>query len=248
MISSALNFVIASGVKLGADKLFQMVWGIVFDKLYLNGIRDANVDIESELFGAYQLNVREFLLFKIVSIFRHYKIDYSPSVYTDELALLKKIKASKNSVVLVSIHNGFSHNLKLFEDQDRSINTIGLRPYVDEALARSGIKSKVNIITKDKYSLAYLKKVITDGGIISCTVDYSVNKGPFQFIKPNLFKFAAQGKLKVYFTKSEVQDNGQVKIMLGTAPTINDGDANAQAYIEFYNSTGYTRRNLTVGE
>lgn len=248
MIASALHFIHVSGVKLSADKLFQMVWGIVFNQLYLNGIRDGSVDIEGELFGAYQLNVREFLLYKIVSIFRHHKIDYAPFVYTDDLALLKKIKASKKSVVLVSIHNGFSHNLKLFEDQKRAINTIGLRPYVDEALERSGIKGNVNIITKDKYSLAYLKKVIADGGLISCTVDFSVNKGPFQFIKANLFKFAAQGKLQVYFTKSEVQDNGQVKIMLGAAPSIDDGDANAQAYIEFYNSTGYTRRNLTVGE
>lgn len=243
-----LRFVKASNITLSTDKIFRMLWAIVFDKLYLNGIHQSSNDINAELYGAYQLNVREFLLYKIISIFRHYKIDYSPLVYTDEIKLLDKIKSSKKSVVLVSIHNGFSHNLKLFENHERRISTIGIQQYVKDALDKSGVKKNINIISKDRFSLVYLKKVVADGDIISCTVDYSVNKGPFQHINANLFKFAAQEKLTIYFTKSEVQDNGDVRIILGAAPTVNDGDSNAQAYIKFYNSNGYTRRSLKVGD
>lgn len=248
IILNVLSFVKASNAKPSLDKLFSMIWDIVFDKLYLNGIHQSSSDMNNELYGAYQLNVREFLLYKIISIFRHYKIDYSPMVYTDEVKLLEKIKTSKKSVVLVSTHNGFSHNLKLFEDLGRGISTIGIQHYVKDALSKSGIKNDINIISKDKFSLVFLKKAVADGDLISCTVDYSVNKGPFQHINPNLFKFAAQEKLKIYFTKSEIQDNGFVRIIFGNAPTVNDGDANAQAYIKFYNSNVYSRRILKVGD
>jgi hypothetical protein len=225
-----------------------MLWAILFERLYLKGIHAQDNKINHEVYGTYQLNLREFLLYKIISVFRHYKIDYSPLVFTDETDLLNEIKASKKSVVLVSVHNGFAHNIKLFENTNRTVSTIGDKSFVLGALDRSGILSKMNIINVDKYSLVYLKKSVANGDLISCTVDYCINKGVFKYINPNLFKFSAKENLALYFTKSEVQDSGAVKIMLARAPSTDDALKNVQAYINFYNTIGYSRKSLTLRE
>lgn len=246
IIISAIQYAKSYDTGITPQKLFRIIWKMVFDTLFLNGMHDKNVDIYKSLYGAYQLDFKGFLLYKIIAIFKQFEIDYTPTVFSNDDPLLDEIINAKQAIILVSTHNGFTHNLKLFENVNRRITTIGMHMGVAEAMKQSGVKKKINVITKDKYSLAYLKKAVLNGDLISIAVDYTIDNKSFDRINPNLFEFASANTIPLYFTKPEVLQTGDVNIMLKLASPTQTGLENAQDYIKFCNSVGQSRKVLII--
>jgi hypothetical protein len=252
-----LNNLIINTVKYAAsikhhkssDYLFKTVWEIIYKQIILYGVDDEqeSVQLKHEIYGPYQLNIRECLLLKIICLFRAHKVHYSPKLQVDGDAL-KELKNNPQAAVFVSTHNGFAHFVKVLTGLGSDVSTIGYEPHVRQSLNMSGVQSKIHVINNDRYSLAHLQEHIGRGNLVSTTVDFQINKGRFENISPAMFKFAQMNSLPLYFAKSEVLDSGEVKIYLQQSSQLDSATplSRANDFIAFHNSVSPSQKSLHV--
>jgi hypothetical protein len=248
IIINIVGYALSTQKNINFDYLFKKTWDILFNQIILYDADEEHglTDLNNILYTVYQLNIREHLLLKIIVIFRKYNIKYAPSLFVEDCDLLNELQKSKHSCIFVSTHNGFAHNIKILMDSGLIVSTIGLQPWITEALERSGVRSHVNIINKDRYCLAHLKESLAKGGVIASTVDFKISDGVFEYISPAMFKFAQINSLPLYFCKCKVLDNGEVVVSLKQSTNSNSANDMANEYIQYHNSGGTSRKTLKV--
>ena len=247
LISNLLYFFSNSSKKITTNDLFNKIWEIVYHQILISG-SDQDIalkEIATTLYGPYQLNIRELLLLKIVDIFRKNNIIYTPNIIAKDGAILNQIKLSSEPAIFVSTHNGFAHNIKLLTYLGRKVTTIGLPSYTNLALNRSGIASNVNIVNQDSYCLAYIKKDIANGALISSTVDFKLGNESFKYISPALFDFSKRINAALYFSRSEVLADGKVELHFQLSSNSALPEESANQFIQ-YCATSLSQKSLVV--
>lgn len=251
IIANVIDFYATGKQKITADNLFNKIWQLVYAQLLIGDANksDLSASTNTFLYGPYQLNIREFLLLKIIKILKKHNIHYAPVLIVENNSAFDKIKQANGSAIVVSTHNGFAHIVKMFNHLGRSVTTIGTQPFTNQALSRSGVTAHTNIINRDRYCLAYLKKSIEKGELISSTVDFRLSETSnedFKYISPALFAFAKKFTVPLYFLNIDVSVSGKVELSFKLAENSASPEETANQFIDYYNLNRSPKRVLSV--
>lgn len=164
-------------------------------------------------------------------------------------ALLQARIIRKEPFVILHFHDGFSFISKVLIEQDRNFTRIVDDPesYLEALEKKFPGVSCANAVGVDMFSLALANKAARKGDAICCAIDYKDNKeGSYSHVSPAMIEFSNRNKLDVFFVKSDISDDGDVRLFCWGPFNGLDAEACANSFIKLYNSHGESRRSLTV--
>jgi hypothetical protein len=193
-----------------------------------------------------QLNYREMILLQLIKRMQQLGVPYVPKINPVELECLHKLVKSKESALLVSVHNGLALTTKIISDLGRSVTTISSDPHITSTFTRSGIKNPINVIKNDRYCLAFLRKAISNADIICCDVDFPDFYGRFVYVSAALFEYSARFNIPLYYAHYHVLGDGCISLSLKEISQSAKADSNVRSFIRFINSTSDSTRELSI--
>lgn len=201
----------------------------------------------SRLENNYQASNAELLLAYLVKRLRKFKIFYFPDVIFDHEQVIK-ITSTGKSVILVTVHNEFALTTRVVSDLGSNVTIIAYDPgqVASGKFARSGVKSYVNIINSDSYCLAKLTKVVQQGNVICCDVDFPDENGKCRYISPALFEFANRFKIPLYFCKYIMLANGSVSLVISESSDVTSVESCIDDFISFINTSAAFKKDLSI--
>jgi len=228
------------------DDLFKELWDY-FQKLIKNSLF---VDvIASSSFGAYQLNINEYLSLHLTHALQINGLDYSPEL-TGNLDKIRSNISKKKPVLIISLHNGFFDTCKLLYEKispEIKFSSIAEEPFASYAINKSRFVGTLNRITVDKYCYIYLKKAIDKNEVVAMAIDYSnENENFFQCVDPSIFRFAQLNQISLFFMRTDVRDDGIREVYFLEKIPSESNNADCNEFLEFMGQDQKFRRQLQI--
>ena len=233
------------------DVIFKEIWEElsaqnIFDKYTDN----KTVEGQKYFFTPYQLNFKQYILLLICTSFYFSGMNFIPRVIPQNKSLIEELSKVTKSFLVVMVHDGFAHGSSVFQKMGRPISMIGDQESIKDAIKKSGLQAKVNIISPNQFALAFLQERIKYQEILACNVDFRVSRGAqsgiYQYISPALFKFAILNNIPIIYTRGFVNKDGSVNLFLRKGSDyLNESDL-AIEFIKFINEIDDNQRILSV--
>lgn len=235
---------------LNANILFDKLWSICHtDKVFLEYV--GSFDVKKKFFFTpFQLNFKQYILLLICTTFYFNKISYTPKVVPENTLIIDELLKTNQSFLVVMLHDGFAHSSTLLQKMFRHISILGDKESIKDALGKSGVKVKINIIDANQYALMRFYERLKHHDILSANVDYrmknSIESGIYQYISPSLFNFAIKYDLPLLYVVNRVNHDGSVSLFAHQAHKHVTGYASTEAFIDFVNEISPDERILSV--
>ena len=228
------------------DVLFKELWDY-FQKL-IKGNLFVDV-IKGSSFGAYQLNINEYLSLHLTHALQKNGLDYSPEVIGNINGIQAQI-SKKKPFIVISLHNGFIDICKLLYEKispEIKFSSIAAEPFASYAIKKSRFLGTINRIAVDRYCYIYLKKAIDNHEIVHMALDHSnENENFFQYIDPSIFQFAKLYQISLFFMRTEVLNNGWREVHFLENHPSGSIDNDCKEFLKFMHKGHNFRRQLQI--
>lgn len=228
------------------NELFKEVWDCLkFDMQLKNALEK----ISSGMFQLFSYNTYERLYGLIIITMINKGVGVRPTLITttETKDLLNSIAISSEPNIVIGIHNGFAFGAAIFSNLNKKISVISSSNNILDTLIRSGANLRlIELINDDLKSLIKMKDLMNRGVLPVNCVDFVSNRGVYECINPNLFKFSLQTRSNLFFIRSEVTEDGYIKIEAIKHDSCGDSLADVHAFIDFHHRTSNIQRRYVI--
>ncbi len=229
-----------------SHNLFNKLWGYFQNLIKTSLFTDL---LSASNFGAYQLNINEYLLLQLTHALQINNIDFTPKISGDISAISSEI-LNGHRVVIASLHNGFLDGMKILSSSLPSNTiycTIGVEPYISMASTKSKFSGNLHKISLDKYCLVNAKKALDNREVFFLAVDFSnEEENLFQFLDPSIFKFSALNQASLFFLKSIVKNDGSIEVSFQQQQTNLTSEQSCKDFLTFMHENNNFKRKLEI--
>jgi hypothetical protein len=201
------------------------------------------------VFDPFNLRYRDFLYARIAGALMESgrPVPQLPATYKDA-DCFAEIVDRPDACVVLSLHTGFPHTVRLLSSSGRSaITSVAGSPEWAEMLYRSNDVPRfehVRLVRADRQTLVNLISSAENRHAICCHPDHiSPETGTCDLISRAMFEFAARRKLQIYFLDYAVSRQGKLEVFSERAERSADVDDAIRQFCAFCRcSSGRTVR------
>ena len=199
----------------------------------------------------FQPDVAEGLLLQLLDALRKQGLPFQPSTHLQATDDIRNLLTSGAPLIVVTSHTGFAATTLTLLHMGVPLS------WVTDALPAAELARRyrriletypgLQLVPKDRYSLARLHEALRNGRTISCATDYQdeVTK-TYSLVSPAIFEFARRIDATLLMSKTVVNDDGSITTILDGPHHIADAEASALAFIDFLNAGRHTPKCLQL--
>lgn len=182
----------------------------------------------------------EFLSAQIPDFYKLFPISISDH--------FKRAIESPEPFLIVQLHDGHRFVSRVFADHRRQYTRVVSHPTRIAPVfhSRKTDAPRPHLVQDNVFSLVHLRRAVKNNNAVCCQVDYANAKGERVYLNPAIFSFANRMKIPVFFVKSHVNQEGRAELISSGPHAGADPLACAKGFLDFFNSTGNSRMNLTI--
>jgi hypothetical protein len=201
--------------------------------------------IHPYVFDMYNLPYRDFLYARIAGLVMEsgQSVPQLKTAHSNPVCF-REIADGRDACVVLALHTGFPHIVRLLASSGRSrITSILREPEFAESYFRThGVPNpeEIRAVQADRNTLVKLESSAKDGHAICCNPDHiNPATGKCDLISRAMFEFAARKRIPIYFFDYAVTDQGKLMVFSERAERSDNVDDAMEQFARFcFHSSG----------